>query len=380
MTTRQPFPIVGFLIGTTLVAAVVVGGVAVFWSDWTGESGNKLSDNFQYDLQKYQKIDPALIHFHPVAQLPLNMQSPRAIAVGLQDEIFVAGDKEILVFPPLPKNDGTESKTAASQPTTSPPVSLPEPQKIALEAAPYCLAVGNAEHLFSGRIYVGMIDHIETFSPEGIRIPDSRQNSDSPQGPAWQKLGYLTSITTTDQSIFVADAKAKTVWQFDTEGKLLGKIDKQVEAHGTHVFVVPSPYFAVAMSPDGLLRVANPGMHHIEAYTMDGRLELSWGQASNDRIEGFCGCCNPSYIAVMHDGRVVTSEKGIPRVKVYSADGRFESVVVGPETLSPTATAMVETREEHRLQPAPIAVDREGRVLVLDPAARCVRVYAENEK
>ena len=36
--------------------------------------------------------------------------------------------------------------------------------------------------------------------------------------------------------------------------------------------------------------------------------------------------------------RFVTAEKGIPRVKVYEADGTFFGVVAGPETFAPTLT------------------------------------------
>ena len=71
----------------------------------------------------------------------------------------------------------------------------------------------------------------------------------------------------------------------------------------------------------------------------------------------------------------MTAEKGIPRVKVYSADGQFESVVAGPEQFLPTPTASSETRPEHRLKVLDVAADSKGRVLVLDPNARNVRIF-----
>jgi hypothetical protein len=83
------------------------------------------------------------------------------------------------------------------------------------------------------------------------------------------------------------------------------------------------------------------------------------------------------HIALFPDGRFVTAEKGIPRVKVYSADGTFESVVVGPETLAPTATAAEETRPEHKLLAVDVAVDGSGRIWVLDPGARQLRVFEQ---
>ncbi|MBM3243119.1 hypothetical protein FJZ31_43220, partial [Candidatus Poribacteria bacterium] len=44
-------------------------------------------------------------------------------------------------------------------------------------------------------------------------------------------------------------------------------------------------------------------------------------------IDGFCGCCNPVNFAMLPDGRFVTCEKGLPRVKIYDADGTFSGVV-----------------------------------------------------
>ena len=244
----------------------------------------------------------------------------------------------------------------------------PRPIKtIPLESEPYSLTVGNAEHAFPGRIYVGMWDHVETFAPDGNRLA------------TWPKLGILTSVAAAEKEVFVADAHAKVIRQFDPDGKQLGQIGRRADSRDAPAFVVPSPYFPIAMAPDGLLRVSNPGTFHVEAFTLDGHLELSWGKPG-ERIEGFCGCCNPAHLAVLPDGRIVTAEKGIPRVKVYSTEGTFESVVAGPESLSPSLAAATEAREDLRLHPVDVAADSRGRILVLDPAARRVKIFAENEK
>ena len=49
----------GLLIAAVVLVAIAVGGFAVWRIDWLGEHGSGLSDSFKYDLQKYQKIDPA---------------------------------------------------------------------------------------------------------------------------------------------------------------------------------------------------------------------------------------------------------------------------------------------------------------------------------
>jgi hypothetical protein len=104
----------------------------------------------------------------------------------------------------------------------------------------------------------------------------------------------------------------------------------------------------------------DPGRHRICAFTDGGDLEITWGEPSFE-LEGFSGCCNPSHLAMLPDGRFVTSEKGIPRVKVYDVDGTFLTVVVGPDGL------------ETEMEPCDVATDSRGRILVLDGGT--VRVF-----
>jgi hypothetical protein len=339
-TKRSVF---GTAIGAIVGLAIAIGAVAWFRIDPSGDRGSGLPDAFSYDLEKYEKIDPSLIQYTEKAKIEVGLHEVRAVAVGPDDHIYVAGDKMIRVFDP----DGNRQK------------------EIALDKEPLCLAVANAEHKIPGCIYVGMRDHIQVIGRDGT------------PGPVWSSPGkrsVLTSIAVADEDVFVADAGSIAVWHYDPDGKLLGEIGRRDESRGIPQLVIPSPYFDVAIAPDGLLRVVNPGMHHVEAFTFDGHMELSWGKRGME-IDAFCGCCNPSNIAILADGRVVTAEKGIPRVKVYSESGQFESVVVGPETLASGRTATVETRDDLRLHLVDLAVDSRARILVLDPAAGCVRIF-----
>jgi hypothetical protein len=82
-------------------------------------------------------------------------------------------------------------------------------------------------------------------------------------------------------------------------------------------------------------------------------------------------------MAILPDGRFVTGEKGIPRVKIYGAEGKFECVVAGPEVLAPNFAATTETREDLKLKPVDLAVDSKSRIIVLDPNAGTVRIFEE---
>ena len=107
-----------------------------------------------------------------------------------------------------------------------------------------------------------------------------------------------------------------------------GRIGEKNQERSIPGFIVPSPFFDVKLGDDGLIRVTNPGRHQIETYTTAGEFVSAWGQASA-ALEGFCGCCNPIHLVLLPNGRTVTCEKGLPRVKVYGPGGAFECVVAG---------------------------------------------------
>jgi len=336
--------ILGVLIGIVIAVALVVGAFAMFAIDWSGERGNRLPKQFDYDLSEYMTIDPALVHYKQTATIPIDLIDATGIAVGPEDRIYVAGDEEIVVY----NAEGVDQS------------------RIEARYGPRCVAVGDKDHAFPGRIYVGLKSHVEVYTPKGTLMD------------TWSSLGekaVLTSIAVGEKDIYVADAGNRIVHRYDTEGKLLGKIGERAEGEGIP-FVIPSPYFDCAISPDGLLRVVNPGAHRIEAYTFEGLFEepLTWGKPTTG-IEGFCGCCNPCAIAILSDERIVTAEKGLPRVKVYAPLGEFECVVAGPDLLAMTKTANEETRTPYKPKPVDLAVDSRDRILVLDPSAALVRIF-----
>jgi hypothetical protein len=307
-----------------LLSAIVCVAVVVRMDPW-GESRTE---------QPMVPIDPALIKYRQSGEIPVAMAEVRGLAVGPEDRIYVAGDRAIRVF----DADGTARS------------------KIALSGPPRCLAVGGAEHASPGRIYVGMSDHVELIDPSG-----------APAG-RWPSLGQqalITSIAAAEKEVFVADAGNRIVCHYNADGQLQGKIGARDHARRIPGFVITSPYFDLAVGHDGLLYVVNPRALRLEAYTFQGDLELTWGKGSPE-IDGFFGCCNPAHFAILADGRFVTAEKGIPRIKVYTPQGEFSCVVAGPEQMAVPA--------------ADVATDSHERVLVLDPAAKSVRIFTPKEQ
>jgi hypothetical protein len=79
--------------------------------------------------------------------------------------------------------------------------------------------------------------------------------------------------------------------------------------------------------------------------------------------EDFVGCCNPVNLASTPDGKVVTGEKMVARVKVYEPDGKLLAVI-GPENFDPNCIHI------H------LAVDSKGRILAADPVRRQVNIFS----
>lgn len=291
-----------------------------------------------YDLDRFRKTDPKLVHYESAGSLRAPHEEPQRITFGPGEILFISAGKFVTA---LDRAGKTVMEFAASEEVR-------------------CLSVAK-----DGAIYVGLRDHLEVFDPQG-----QRQAKWKPPAPkAW-----LTSLAVGDNDVFASDATNRIVWRFDRAGKLLGRIGEKDTARKIPGFMVPSPYFDLEIGSDGLLWVVNPGQHQLEAYTFDGKLETTWGEPSF-AIAGFCGCCNPSYFTRMADERFVTSEKGLARVKVYSAKGRFESIVAGPD-------AFPKYFENINAMPSPmdIAVDAAGRVYVADTLGHEIRIYKRKEQ
>jgi hypothetical protein len=160
----------------------------------------------------------------------------------------------------------------------------------------------------------------------------------------------------------VADAGKRKVLKYNTEGKILLEFDGKADEGVLHGFIIPSGFFDLDFNPDGDLWVVNPGMHSLENYTADGNLREHWNNTSM-MTEGFSGCCNPAYFTFLPDGRFVTSEKGLVRVKTYKPSGEFDGVVAAP----------VKFEEEGK---APdVATDSAGNVYALDFDKKMIRVF-----
>jgi len=316
----------------TFGAAVLKGATGVASAEQSS------ANRFAYDVERFGKTDPKLVQFEQAALIRSAGTEPRRMAVGPGDRLYVAAKEGVLVFSP----EGERVMEAR------------------LSAASRCVAVAE-----DGTIYSGVRDHVEVFDERGKSLAAWK----SPGGKTW-----LTGLAVSSNDLFAADAGNRAVLRYDRSGKFLGRIGEKNKDRNVPGLIVPSPYLDVDLGVDGLLRVNDPGRHRVEVYTANGDLELFWGKPGA-AIETFCGCCNPIGIAMIKDGRCITCEKGLPRVKIYNPDGSFECVVAGPESFPENAKAgSIHDLSDGSMGGLDAAVDSKGRVLILDLVAANVRI------
>ncbi len=334
----------GVLIGLVITGAI---GLAI-WSliriEQRAQAPSGLGAAYQYDISSLAYIDPNQILYN--TQLPLietGYLNARSVCVDHRGLIWVAGDETVRVF----KRDGNLIRTLLSS------------------GSSYCVAVTQ-----EGRIYVGKRDHVDVFGPD-FKFERS--------WPSPGENAVITSLAVTPTQVFVADAGHREVVVYDLEGQVINRFGQADNDQNFDGMVVPSAYFDLAQSQDGMLRVVNPGRLRVDAFTLTGQYEFSWGEPDN-RIEGFCGCCNPCALAVLPDGGFVTAEKGLMRVKRYNSDGGYEGVVAGPVDLNVCLKPKVcKTPEQCRAKAKAldVAVDEAGDIYVLDTEHAQVRVFTK---
>ena len=315
-------PIVAGLLAAVVFVVILRVGSRV----WKNEK--QPTNPFEYDLSEFRKIDPKLMTYDEISQINPELESLYALAVDAKDHIYVTGDRKLKIF----KSTGQAIDSWE----------LDNPAR--------CIHIDSKD-----LIYLGLTDHIEVYDKEG-----SRQD-------VWDKYdedAFITSITSSQDHLFVADAINKIVLHYDSSGNLLGRIGEKNPEMEIPGFIVPSPYFDLSIGYEGYLWIVNPGRHSLENYTFDGQLRSSWTKKSW-QIDGFCGCCNPTHIAVLENGSFVTSEKGLPRVKIIDQTGNVKAVVAGPEQFGETAVGL------------DLAVDSSQRIIVLDPDQGNIRIFKE---
>ena len=313
IVSRMAVPVV-------LAGAVVVLTVALLKMDFPQDE--------EVAPAAQSSVPAELLKWELVTAFDSEFQTPRAVACGA-GRIVVIGDSDVRVFDE--KTNLIKSWSLSK-----------EPSAVDVDAA--------------GKIYVATGDAVAIFTMDG-----EKRASWSVEGES----AYITSIKVSGEAIYFADSMSRTVRRADLSGKVNLTIDGMREGNVLG-FVIRSPYFDLDIAPGGnAIRIVNPGLWWIEAYTLDGEFQYAWGKGGRS-LSAFTGCCNPCSITFLADGRLVTAEKtdADAKVKVFEKDdsswhdGILESVVLRREDVR---------RPKFGLD---VAIDSQQRIVALELGPR----------
>lgn len=279
---------------------------------------------FEKDVAAYENVPDSLISHKETKQIRVKSDKPRALDYA-DGCLYLLTDDFLQVIQP----DGWEVK------------------KVPLGEGANCLCI-----LPDKRILVGYKNFIALLNSE-LQLLDRTQPLDS---------ALFTAIASDGQSIFVADAAQKQVQVYDFSLRPKASFKGESGVTDQHGFIIPSMHFDLAVNKEDELWVVNPGMHALQNYSVNGKLRGFWSKTSFE-IKGFSGCCNPFHIAFQEDGSMVTSEKGLVRIKIHEASGQLRSVVAAPASFQGEKKA------------PDVAVDEKGTVYALDYEKRMIRVF-----
>ena len=165
-------------------------------------------------------------------------------------------------------------------------------------------------------IYVLYPSFIEVYSIDGELTR---------QWEACSELSDYCSFTLAGDFVFVTDAKNKNICKYTKEGNFVKFI------RSPRGFIIPSYSFDIDHRDDTLY-CANSGRHLVETYTLDGDFIAAFGGPGSE-AGCFAGCCNPVYLTFSPEGKLITSEKGNPRVSSFERNGAFREILLNSRLL-----------------------------------------------
>jgi sugar lactone lactonase YvrE len=375
--TRWESPLTGFVLPVLVGFLAFAGAFFVYQVDYHRKQGEPRTD--------YRDIPPELITYQETDVFPYLVAMGQATCFAIQnDSTFIIGtaDPPALSFFDI---NGRLLRT----------MDLPE--------EPRAIACGTPETIFSDKIVVAHPQHIAIYSAEGeqehsfryplnaaniVRKEEETERIITSQGRLLsddEQACNIRSLVLTPDYLFIADTISRRIHRFDADSnrhtfgaaaESLGQELSWTEKVFDGFIVYASPIVMTFSHHDGLLYIANPGKHRVDVFTQEGiyQPELSWGEPSA-HWSGFAGCCNPIGLAVLGDGRIVTVEKGISRVKIFKPDRSLDGVVAGPRTLEeqPTGAERVPLKPDRHFA---AAVFSDGRIAIFDFEFATIRIFA----
>jgi hypothetical protein len=309
------------IIGLSVV--LLVSAVILIGHDLFRKSPVSVSSCCGDENTYLKKIDTTRIGYYRTRVLESQLKDLSGIAVA-ENQIFLCGNREVAVF------DTTGNRIGGFH----------------TDSASSCITI------FDKIVYVAAGARITGYDFSGnIKVTLKPVNNNS----------YITSVAANDEFIFVADAVNKKIFKYTPNGTLVLEIGQKDSITGAPGFIIPSACFDVSLGGFDDIWVVNPGRREIENYTLSGQMRSSWGNLPTED-NGFTGCCNPAQMALLPDGSFVTYEKGVDKIKLFDATGRFKCFVAGAGSFR--GKSDFQLGNNHLVKD--LATDTKGNIYILD--------------
>lgn len=310
-----------------LLILIAIAIVVIIGMDFMGnKAGQNKSNPYEYNIDAFKQVDSTKVLYNEILTFPVLAEELSGIVIS-DSLIVVAAGNQLLQY----DFSGKELSRKPIIDTST------------------CLTI-DGNHL----VWIGMRDFVACYDLKGTLVR------------RWESFGdrsVITSLAVSGDHLFIADAGNRIVYKCSRDGRIIEKIGEKNEQKGIPGYVIPSPYFDLAIDNTGFLWVVNPGRHSLENYNADGSLRTSWG-IPGMKIEGFSGCCNPAQITIMDDNSFVTSEKGMPRIKLYGQHGELKGIVAAPDLFDADSYFAPD-----------VAVDASNNIYALDFDRKQVRIF-----
>ena len=187
-----------------------------------------------------------------------------------------------------------------------------------------------------------------------------------------------------EDNLYVVDSCNNRIQMFTRDGKFLAKWGE--EGSGEGQFKMP---WGLAIDKEGDVHVADWRNDRIQKFTADGQFLSEFGSSGS----GVGEFNRPTGIAIDKDGDIYVADWGNDRVQVHTAEGRFITSFIGDATMSKwgqwkmdASPDFVRQRNlvrnfepERRLwRPKALAIDTDGRVIIVDTNRERLQVYQKD--
>jgi len=285
------------------------------------------------EIREMKQIDTTQLGFYRSKTWETGIKGLTGISVS-ENRVVVCGNKLIAVFDTMGNRIGSFS----------------------IDSASTCVAV------YDNDIYTGNGSAAAKYDFAGKLMVRFNETLDG---------SYITSITVTDEYVFMADAGRRRILKFTKSGNLVQEFGKKDSISGSEGFIIPSTYFDIAYGGFNDLWIVNPGKLQIENFSVSGVKRSDWGEELANGYR-FTGCCNPAHFALLPDGSFVTYEKGNDKIKVFDPTGKFRVLVAGAGSFKGKPDFLLGRNNLVK----DIATDQSGRIYILDAYNR-INIFKE---